>query len=117
MNARAFGLSAPAESWLGIPADAVVFEIRDLCRRLGLSPFDVIRWTREGMPAARRSPYIRWSPDHVARWMAGRHLLPDREYSAQELDYLEKFVIGAVARGEETPEDAHDVLSSWVGVV
>ena len=86
-------------------------------RRLGLSPFAVMRWTSEGMPAIRRSPYIRWDPDHVARWLAEHSVHPGREYSSRELDCLAEFVIGAVARGEERPEVARDILTSWSGVM
>lgn len=116
-NARAYGLAEPTSWWAGIPEGTAAFETRDICRRLGLSPFDMIRWTREGMPAVRESPYIRWDPQQVACWLADRDQLPQREYSKQELDDLARFVIGAVARGEEPPEDARDVFTSWVGVM
>ncbi|MBI3948011.1 MAG: sigma-70 family RNA polymerase sigma factor [Armatimonadetes bacterium] len=116
-NARQYGLAAPTPHPFGIPQEVHVFEIRDFCRRLGISPFDVIRWTRDGMPAVRSSPHIRWDPERVAQWLADRGLMPGREYSRQELDVLEAFVIGAVARGEGSPEDARDILTSWRGVM
>ncbi len=124
-NARLYGLSEPAANWFGAPPDVLagdwsrmrVFEIRDLTRRLGLSPFDVIRWTRDGMPCLRRSPEIRWDMEHVAAWVAERNLLPKREYTAKELDGLAEFVIQAVAAGDEPPEDGRDALACWVGVM
>jgi hypothetical protein len=119
-NARQYGLSEPTRNWLGIRQDVLtsrVFEIRDFCRRLGLSPFDVIRWTREGMPCLRWSPYIRWDVEQVAVWLAERNLLPSREYTPNELDRLEDFVMSAVAAGTASPQDGRDIFTCWVGVM
>lgn len=119
-NAKRYGLEQPTPGWLGIPRGLErerVFEIRDVTRRLGLSPFDMIKWTNEGMPALRYSPYIRWDVEHVAQWLAERGPLPKREYTIKELDSLEDFVIESVAAGEATPEEGRDVLACWVGTM
>ena len=119
-NAKRYGLAEPTRNWLGIPVDINVrrvFEIRDITRRLGLSPFDMIKWTKEGMPAVRCSPYIRWDVEHVAQWLAERGPLPKREYTIKELDSLEDFVMESVAAGEATPEEGRDVLACWMGTM
>jgi hypothetical protein len=118
-NASHYGLASPTASSLGVPENAVVREIRDICRRLGLSPFDIIRWTHEGMPAVRKSPFIWWDESHLARWVADTGLMPDREYDDPKriFDCLDRFVIGCVARGEASPEDARDILTSRHGVM
>ena len=119
-NARRYGLEEPADNWLGIPPEVNrvrVFEIRDVTRRLGLSPFDMVKWTNQGMPALRCSPYIRWDVEHVAQWLAERGPLPSREYTIKELDSLADFVVESVAAGEATPEEGRDVLACWMGTM
>ena len=79
-NAAQYGLSAPVEGWLGIPAEEAngnVFEIRDLSRRIGASPIDIVRWTLEGMPCLHCSPLARWDIRRVTEWLGQRGVLPD----------------------------------------
>ena len=122
-NARQYGLDIPTQNEFGVPSEVWsepnvwLFEIRDITRRLGLSPFDMVKWTKEGMPALRCSPHIRWDVKHVAQWLAERGPLPKREYTIKELDSLEHFVIESVAAGEATPEEGRDVLACWVGTM
>ena len=91
-------------------------EIRDLSRRIGASPIEIVRWTREGMPCLRRSPLVRWDIRHVTRWLAERGVLPE-ERTVSELDILEVFVCDAVAAGDATVDEGHEALSGWVGVM
>jgi len=119
-NASRYGLSEPSEDWLGIPAEVGrgrVFEIRDLCRRLEVSPFDVVRWTREGMPCLRCSPWVRWDVEHVAEWVAQRGSLPGDRHTAKELDSLDEFLLAAVANGDGSPDDAREILSGWLAMM
>ena len=119
-NARRYGLAEPTDDWLGVPQemlDGRVFEIRDLCRRLCVSPFDVIRWTGEGMPALRHSPWVRWDVEHVAAWIAEHHCLPTDKHTPRELDVLEDFVLPAIADGHETPEDGREIFTCWMALM
>ena len=119
-NAGRYGLSDPSENWLGIPAvvdRGRVFEIRDLCRRLEVCPFDIIRWTREGMPCLRCSPWVRWDVEHVAEWIAERGSLPAGRHTAKELDSLDEFLLAGVANGDGSPEDARDIFTGWMGMM
>ncbi len=118
-NAAQYALSRPADTWLGLPLEedrGNVREIRDLSRRIGASPIEIVRWTREGMPCLRRSPLVRWDIRHVTAWLTERGILPERR-TVKELDRLEVFACEAVATGDATPDEAHEALSGWVGVV
>jgi len=119
-NAKQYGLAEPAPTWLGAPDGACgerFFGIRGVALRLRLSPFDVIQWTKEGMPAVRRSPDVRWDVEHVAQWLAERGPLPEREYTGKELDSMRDFVVESVAAGAATPEVGRDVLVCWLGTI
>lgn len=118
-NAAHYGLAEPTASWLGIPQEEYagnVFEIRDLTRRLGLSPIEVVRWTRQGMPCLRSSPLVRWHIRHVTAWLTDRGLLPSH-HTIKELDVTERFVCLAVAAHQATPDEGHEALSGWIGVM
>ena len=122
-NANAYGLEQPTPKdvgWLpfGIaPEDhSCVFEIRDLCRRLGISPIDAVRWTREGMPCLRYSPWVRWDIRRVREWIAQQGIMPTG-FTPEDLDDIELFVCRAVSNGGATPEEGHEVLSGWVGIL
>ena len=117
-NARQYGLAEPTGNWLGVPQDVNkgrVFEIRDLCRRLELSPFDVVRRTRQGMPCLRCSPWVRWDVQRVAEWIAENGCMPMEKHSPEELDDLKAFILPAVASGREPPEDAREIFTGWLG--
>jgi len=120
-NARKYGLAEPAENEFGIPDEVLharpVFEIRDLCRRLRVSPLDVVRWTKAGMPCLRCSPWVRWDIEQVAKWLSESGSPAPQEHSPQELDELDKFLLPLVASGEGTPEAAHEVFAGWVGLM
>ena len=119
-NAKRYGLSKPSEDWLGVPQNVHngrIFEIRDLCRRLEISPFEIIRWTRQGMPCVWHSPWMRWDVEHAAEWIAEHDKLPAAKHTADELDVLEDFVLEAVADGTGTPEEARDIFLGWSGLM
>lgn len=115
-NAARYGLERPSDTWLGIPAEADTFEIRDLTRRLALSPLDVARWTRAGMPCLRLGGYVRYNLDWVGEWLAGQGIMPPR-HGLAELDQTELFVCRAVACGEGAVDDAYEALSGWLAVM
>ena len=122
-NAAAYGLKTPTPEevgWLpfGIPAEDhdYVFEIRDLCRRLGVSPIDVVRWTRQGMPYLRHSPFVRWDIRRAGEWIAEQGLLP-ASFTPQDLDDIQLFVCRSVADGEATPDAGHGALSGFLGIM
>jgi hypothetical protein len=118
-NAEHYGLARPTDTWLGIPWDEArgnVYEMRDLSRRIGASPIEVVRWTRAGMPCLRESPLVRWDVRHVTGWLTERGLLPE-DHTIKRLDVTEQVVCEAVAAGEASPDEAWEALSGWVGVV
>jgi len=117
-NAAQYGLDEPTDNWLGIPQDRIPhqFEIRDLTRRLGVSPIDVVRWTRDGMPCLRHSPYRRWDADRVTEWLAAQRI-PPTHFTIQELENTALFICRAVASGQATPDEAHEALAGWGGVM
>jgi hypothetical protein len=117
-NAARYGLSDPTGNWLGIPPDeeaSNVYEIRDLTRRLSVSPIDIVRWTHQGMPSLRWSPYVRWDVRHVTQWLTEQAILPT-QYAMHELDLTALFVCRAVAVGDATADEGHEALSGWYGV-
>jgi len=119
-NARQYGLAEPTGNWFGIPAEvheSRVFEIRDLCRRLGLSPFDIVRWTGRGMPCLKRSPWVRWDLQRVVEWIAQAACMPSQKHSPRELDDLPAFILPAVAAGNQPPEDAREIFTGWLGLM
>ena len=119
-NARQYGLTEPTGNWFGIPADvhqSRVFEIRDLCRRLELSPFDIVRWTRQGMPCLKCSPWVRWDLERVAEWIAQAGCMPAEKHLPKELDDLPAFILPAVAGGNELPEDAREIFTGWLALM
>ncbi len=120
VNAQHYGVEAPAMGPFGVPqelAQGKVFEIRDLSRRLGLSPFDIVRWTREGMPSLHYSPFVRWDAEHVTAWLGEHCELSSRRHTVKELDDLNTFVLQAVAGGSEPVEDARDIFTGWAGLM
>ncbi|HJN16631.1 MAG TPA: sigma-70 family RNA polymerase sigma factor, partial [Armatimonadota bacterium] len=117
-NAAQFGLDEPTRNSMGIPDERARnnWELRDICNRLSLSPIDVIRWTRNGMPCLRTSPYVRWDVDHVRDWLAEKGIMPT-EAGDQDTDQTELYLCRLVADGKATPEEAHEGLSGRYGVV
>lgn len=115
-NAALYGLSRPADSWLGIPSGAAVREIRDLTRCLTVSPIDVVRWTRAGMPCLRRGAMARWDLQHVTAWLSEQGILP-AQCDLRELDQTERFVCSKVAGGQATADEGYEALSGWLGVM
>ncbi|MHC4716683.1 MAG: RNA polymerase sigma factor [Planctomycetota bacterium] len=121
-NAALYGLDSPADSFLGVPPEFImgdrcrVWEIRDLSRRLQISPFDIMRWTNDGMPALRYSPWMRWDLELTAAWVADTAALPDDRYTPKQLDSLDEFVLTAVATGRQPPDLAHQILQGWSGL-
>ncbi len=113
-NAAQYGLAEPTDNWLGIPQDRIPhqWDVRDLSRRIGVSPIDIVRLTRQGMPCLRYSPCVRWDIDRVTTWLQEHGLLPTR-YTVEELDFTELFVCSAVAKGEATPDEAYEALAPW----
>jgi len=122
-NASLYGLDSPADSFLGVPPEFImgprcrVFEIRDLSRRLQISPFDIVRWTNDGMPSLRHSPWVRWDVELTAAWVADTAALPADRYSPKQLDDLEPFILDAVATGRHSPDLACQILQGWAGLV
>ena len=119
-NAKLYGLAEPSPDHYGVPEDVLsgrVFEIRDFCRRLEVSPFDVVRWTRDGMPCVRCSPSVRWDIEHTAVWLGSRGFLPADRPSYKDLDNLETFVLPAVADGSGSSADAQEIFAGWAGLV
>jgi len=118
-NAAQYGLSEPSDHWLGIPGEEArgnVHEMRDLTRRLGISPIELVRWMRQGMPCLRYSPLVRWDIRRVSAWLSEHGILP-KHYTIQELDWPERFVCEAVAAGDGTPDEAHEAMAGWLGVM
>jgi RNA polymerase sigma-70 factor, ECF subfamily len=118
-NAANYGLAEPTGNLLGIPPEeerGSVYEVRDVTRRLGVSPLDMVRWTRAGMPCLRRSPLVRWDVRHVTQWLTEQGIIPER-HEVRELDWLPLFVCRAVAEDRVAPEEAHEALAGWVGVM
>jgi RNA polymerase sigma factor (sigma-70 family) len=116
-NAAQYGLSEPADNWLGIPRDKSPrhFEIRDLTRRLGISPIDLVRYTRQGMPCLRGSPWVYWDIDRVTAWLAEHGVLP-AVHTIQALDDTALFVCRAAVTGEAEPDEAYEALLGWYGI-
>jgi hypothetical protein len=116
-NAAQYGLREPTRNWLGIPDERIPhqFEIRDLTRRLGISPIDLVRERRKGMPCLWCSPWARWDVDRVAAWLEEGGVLPTH-HTIQELDNTERFVCRAVAAGEATADEGYEALSGWYGM-
>ena len=92
-----------------------VFEMRDLTRRIEVSPIDVVRWTREGMSCLRRSPLVRWDIQHVTDWLIGRGITP-RRATIKALDIIERYVCQAVASGDAAPDEGHEALMGRHGL-
>ena len=122
-NAALYGLPEPADSFLGVPPEIImgptcrVWEIRDLSRRLQVSPFDIMRWTNDGMPCLRHSPWVRWDLELTSAWVAQTAALPDDRYTPAQLDHLEDFLLAAVATGRQPARLACQILEGWSGLV
>jgi len=115
-NAALYAISEPTDSWLGISSEASVREIRDLTRCLTISPIDVVRWTRAGMPCLRRGALARWDVQQVTAWLSEQGIMPAQR-DLRELDQTECFVCQQVAAGEATADEGYEALSGWVGVM
>ncbi len=68
------------------------------------------------MPCLSYSPYVRWDIRRVTAWLTERGILPEQR-TVKELDWLHLFISEAVATGEATPDEAHEALSGWIGVM
>jgi hypothetical protein len=113
-NAAQYGLAEPTGNWLGIPDDRVQhqWEVRDLSRRIGASPLDIIRLTRRGMPCLRYSPTVRWDIDRVVAWLQDHEALPE-PHTIDELEFTALFISRALASGTAAPDEAYEALSGW----
>ena len=133
-NAALYGIEAPdvgprmtrAKIWSGtlsrdgitgrhwaIPDHAKhVMDVRDLSRRLLVSPFTIWEWTRQGMPTLRYYPWRRYDLNLVQRWLVEQRVDVPQEVTLQEVDNITRFVLKAVRDGRGSVEDAEEILES-----
>ena len=87
-------------------------DIRDLSRRLFVSPFTILKWIRAGMPALRYFPWIRFDWQLVAKWLAENHVEFEREVTIKEVDNITRYILQAIKDGYGTIEDGMEILDS-----
>jgi RNA polymerase sigma-70 factor (ECF subfamily) len=99
------------EHW-AIPEGASCMDVRDLSRRLLVSPFTIWEWSRQGMPTIRYYPWRRYEWDMVSRWLADQEIEIAREASVTQLDNLTRYVLEEVRCGRGSVADAEEILES-----
>lgn len=87
-------------------------DVRDLSRRLQVSPFTVWEWSRQGMPTIRYYPWRRYEWDMVSQWLVDQKIEITREVSVARLDNLTRFVLEEVRSGRGSVTDAEEILES-----
>jgi len=87
-------------------------DVRDLSRRLLVSPFTIWEWSRQGMPTIRYYPWRRYEWDMVSRWLADQEIEIAREASVTQLDNLTRYVLEEVRCGRGSVADAEEILES-----
>lgn len=98
----------------GIPphVTTVIGDVRDLCRRLLVSPFTVWKWSRQGMPTLYYYPWRRYDWKLVVDWLAKNVEEVPREVTIEEVDDLQRFVLAEVQAGRGSVDDAREILLS-----
>lgn len=99
------------EHW-AIPDNASLMDVRDLCRRLLVSPFAIWEWSRQGMPRVRYYPWRRYDLNLVRQWLTENRVQVPRQVTIGDVDNLTRYVLMAVRDGRGNVQDADEILAS-----
>ena len=98
----------------GIPDNAELMDIRDISRRLLVSPFTILKWIRQGMPCVDYYPTRRFDLNLIIKWLTDNAIDLPHEVTLSELDDLLRFVLKEVQTGDVSIDDATEILRSWL---
>lgn len=103
----------PNIDW-GIPDYAQLMDIRDVSRRLLVSPFTVLKWVKQGMPCIRYYPWRRFDLEMVTKWLVDNKIDVPKEVTIKEVDDMLKWVLKEVQSGNVSIEEAVEVFRAWL---
>ena len=125
-NARAFRLlmqatasqqeveeaSNKAQEALSPPEGVNLLDIRDISRRLEVSPVTIYRWIQQGLPCYTlpKGALIRFDLNAVKRWLDEKGIRPEPKIPMLEASQIVKCILKGLADREINPEEAYDMV-------
>jgi|GEM_PF-92485 len=97
----------------GVPVSRLpldIIDLRELCRRLKVSPLAVYKWVGNGCPILRCWPFARFDIDRVKAWLTEQDIEQWPEESAYELERPIRVLYREVYDGRLAPEQADEVM-------
>lgn len=110
MMSETLSMKGITRAHMGIPEDVELLDIRDVSRRLLVSPFTVLRWIRQGMPCVNYYPWRRFDLRLIKKWLADNEIEVSREVTTEELNNMTRYVLAEVQAGRASIDDALEVL-------
>lgn len=116
VNAMSETLAKPTgrgkDIW-GVPVSRLpldIIDLRELCRRLKVSPLVVYTWVGNGCPILRCWPFARFDLDRVKAWLAEQEIPDWQKESEYELERPIRVLYREVYDGRLSPEKAEEVM-------
>lgn len=109
MMTETLSFKSTREYW-GVPASVEMLDGRDICRRLLISPFTLLKWVRQGMPCINFYPWRRYDLDLIRDWLANKGIEAPREVTMHDVDVMERYVLTEVQARRASVDDALEVL-------
>ncbi|MHB0937214.1 MAG: RNA polymerase sigma factor [Armatimonadota bacterium] len=97
----------------GVPVSRLplaIIDLRELCRRLKVSPLAVFGWVGNGCPILRCWPFARFDLDRVQAWLAEHGIKDWPKESAYALERPIRILYREVYDGRLLPEGAEEVM-------
>ena len=103
----------PNTDW-GIPDHAQLIDIRDVSRRLLVSPFTILKWVKQGMPCIRYYPWRRFDLDMATKWLVDNKIDVPKEVTIKEVDDMLRWVLKEVQSGHADIDETVEVFEAWL---
>lgn len=97
----------------GVPVSRLpldIIDLRELCRRLKVSPLAVYEWVGNGCPILRCWPFARFDFDRVKAWLTEQDIHDWPLESEYELERPIRVLYREVYNGRLSPEGAEEVM-------
>jgi len=97
----------------GVPVSRLpldIIDLRELCRRLKVSPLAVYQWVGNGCPILRCWPFARFDLDRVQSWLAEQGIQDWPREGEYELERPICMLYREIYDGRLAPESAEEVM-------
>jgi RNA polymerase sigma factor (sigma-70 family) len=97
---------------MGIPKEVVLYDTRDISRRLLVSPFTILKWVKGGMPTVKYHPWRWFDLNLVKKWIIDNEIPLNKEINETDVDDMTYFILKEVQHGRVTAEEALELIRS-----